>query len=205
MDLLDTLSRSTRTADAAEGRLYGALAGKVTTVETTATPKGLQRVKARLSGMQDGDETGWLMPLFFGGVEGRARVGDPVVAWFIDGDPNRGVFATTAISTQNGRPTEHMVLGDALLPLLNYLVDEINTVKGAYNQLQASYAALVSAYDAHKHTAAGSPTSVPDTIATDGTSQVSITDAGFFQRADGSTPDGNRASVRVLSADQVVR
>jgi len=199
-DLLDTLAGSTRTEDAAEGRLYGALAGKVTTLETGQPPRCLQRVKARLTGMQDGDETDWLMPLFFGGVEGLPRKDDPIVAWFIDGDPNRGVFATTATSSQNGRATEHMVLGDALLPLLNYLVDEINTLKGAYNTLQTNHAALTVAFNAQVYVNGGRPAVVADTSAQD-----SDLDAGKFQRADGSTPTSSRAAVRVLSGTQVVR
>lgn len=200
MDLLDALSGATRSQDAAEGRLYGAISGTVTTVETGTPPKNLCRVKAHLSGMNAGDETGWMMPMFFGGVEGLPRRGDPIVALFIDGDPNRGIFATTATSAQSGRASEHMVLGDALLPLLNYAIDEINNLKAKYNALQSNHAALVIAFNAQVYVNGGKPVAVADT-----SSQDSDANAGKFQRADGSTPTSSSSSVRVLSADQRVR
>src|SRR5262245_46062807 len=122
--LLEALANSLHTDDERDGRIYGFLYGIVTDI---GDPQSLGRVRARIGAMQDKEQSNWLLPLWPGAIESLARVGDSIVVAFIDGNPNRGMFAVHARSTARFRPTEAMILGSTFLRLYNDLVDKFNS------------------------------------------------------------------------------
>lgn len=106
------------------GQLTGMVYGKITTVDDD---KG--RAKARLDGMDEGDESGWLLPMWPGGFECIPAVGDSVGVSFVAGNPHRGFYTVFVDSASKNRPTEHAVLGDSM-------AGSVNNDKQEYNKLR---------------------------------------------------------------------
>ena len=177
-ELLEALANAVQTDDERDGRIYGFLYGLVTDI---VDPQGLGRVRARVGAMQQGESSNWLLPLWPGAIESAPRVGDSIVVAFIDGNPNKGMFAVHATSTMRNRPTESMILGSTFLRLYNDLVDKFNK---------------------HSHTcsASGSPSSSPATLVTDG-----VVKANFGLASDGAKPSALASDTSVLSGEAKVR
>lgn len=126
MNLIDALSRVTRSPDDADGRYFGCLTGVVTDI---GSGDNLGRVKARLRGMPDNAESGWLSPLWPGGIEGIPHKNDPVFVTFEDGDEHRGFYLWFPSSRTQERPSEAMVLGSTFASLFNLLVTQFNQLR----------------------------------------------------------------------------
>lgn len=171
MNLIAALAETVRPGDAADHRFFGNVSGVVTDV---GTGDNLGRVKARVRGMADNVETGWLSPLWPGGVEGIPHKKDPVLVLFEDGDENRGYYLWFPSSKTSDRPSEAMVLGFAFAAM--------------YNDLAAKLNQLITHFFAHGHPETGVNTGAPAMAAT-GVALVpsSIGAAGKIQKADGST------------------
>ena len=135
MNILDVQEYAYKSEDAREGRYYGKLSGVVTDIND---PKKLGRIKARVQGMGDNDQSDWLVPMWPGSMEALPFKDDPVVVDFIDGNPNMGCWSWHPHTSTKNRPTEAMVLGTTLAALVN--------------QMQADLQTLTTAYLAHKHT-----------------------------------------------------
>lgn len=142
MNLIDTLSGAIRSPDDQEGRFYGFVAGTVTEVESPTDNAKLGRVKARLRGMEDNAQTGWLVPFWIGGIEGTPHKGDPVMVGFEDGDVNRGFYGWHPSSKTKDRPQEWMVLGLTFAAMYNNLVTLANQIKSQYNGHTHTYVLL---------------------------------------------------------------
>lgn len=137
MNLIDALSRVTRSPDDADGRYFGCLTGVVTDI---GTGDNLGRVKARLRGMPDNAESGWLSPQWPGAIEGIPHKNDPILVTFEDGDEHRGFFTCFVTSRTQGRPNEPLVLGTAFASLFNLLVSQFNQLRTDFNTLAGSLA-----------------------------------------------------------------
>jgi len=126
MNLVEALSQAASHADPERMRYYGIVAGTVTDASDSAS---LGRVKARLRGMEDNSETGWLVPLWPGGIEAAPLKDDPVMVLFEDGDENRGCYLCFAGSKTKNRPNENMVLGLTFAGMYNDLVTQFNQLR----------------------------------------------------------------------------
>jgi len=111
-------------------RYFGFVYGKVTNVQDD---QGLGRIRARLAAQQDGEESHWLVPFWPGAIESLPNVGDIVIVGFVDGDPMRGFYGWHATTNTKERPTEHMVLGDTLVAMFNYLVTQFNQLRSDFS------------------------------------------------------------------------
>src|SRR5688572_28256733 len=107
-DLFDTAEETTQSQDQREGRFYGILDGVVTEVETSSPALG--RIKARFGVMTNQEQSDWLDPVWPGGMECLPNKDDPVWVMFVDGDPNRGIWAWHPTTKTTGRATEAAVL-----------------------------------------------------------------------------------------------
>lgn len=178
MNFVEALSSAATQGNEERFRYYGAVAGVVTDANDS---DGLCRVKARLKGMHDNTETGWLTPLFPGGIEGVPHKSDPVMVFFEDGNENRGAYLWWPASKTNDRPNEWLVLGLTFAAMYNHLVSLVNELRTAHNT--------------HKHTGVfvGAGTSaVPDVT-------VATAAAGKMQKADGSEVSASSSSAKALS------
>ena len=149
MSLLEALAASTRSPDAAEGRINYAVYGTVT---RNADPKGLCRVKAKIAGQEDRTETDWLCPLLVGATEGYPAVGEKVAVLFIDGNLARGVYGWFPETTTKNRATEAMLLATTFCGLYNDLVAKFNTLKARFNTLQSATSTNNGILTPHVHT-----------------------------------------------------
>jgi len=183
-ELLEALANSIQTDDERDGRIYGFLYGLVTDI---GDPQGLGRVRARVGAMHQNESSNWLLPLWPGAIESAPRVGDSIVVAFIDGNPNKGMFAVHATSTMRNRPTEAMILGSTFLRLYNDLVAKFNNLKSKFNT--------------HLHsgvTTGGGTSGTPTLTDTDN-------DAAAALAGDGSQPSSLESGTRVLSSEAKVR
>lgn len=141
IDLHEALAMAMRPQDEADGRIFGFVPGVVTDVND---PASLGRIKARLSGQQKSDATGWLDPMWPGAIEGKTRVGDSIYACFVHGDPNRGLYCCAPRTTARNRPTEAVILGNAMLSLFNKFVDIFNAHTHDVGGVSAGAATVVT-------------------------------------------------------------
>lgn len=177
--LLEAFAGAIASEDESEGRIYGFLYG---VVKDIGDPKGLGRIRARIGAQGDTDVSDWLLPLWPGAMESVPRVGDSIVVCFIDGNPNRGMYACHATTNMQGRATDYMLLGSTFARLYNDLVAKFNTLKSTFNT--------------HNHGASsGNP---PVTTDTD-------PDAAKALAADGSQPSALASNAKVLSGEAKVR
>ncbi len=197
-DLAEVIARVTMTRDEAEGRIYGWLPGIVTDIDTK-----LMQVRARFGKQGDNESTDWIPPMGMGSVESLPEVGDPVGIVFMDGDPNRGAYFYFPQSTTNGRPLQHMVLGESLVGMFNYLVDQ-------FNQLRTDFNSFVTTYNGHIHNftySAGPSTGTAGaTVVTTstGTSTAAV-QANKGQDSSGATVSNQASATKVLSKRSLVR
>lgn len=188
--------------DMREGRYYGILDGIVTDVESDSPALG--RIKADI-GQRMRDDSGatvlqttdWLEPWWPGGMECLPNVGDPVWVTFVDGDPNRGVWAWHPTTKTNERPTEAAVLGSKHIGMFNFLVTQ-------FNQLRADFNTLAGQTAGHTHTGVtvGMGTTGAAAITK---SSTTATDAQKGKAADGSVVDNVSTSEIVLSGKVKLR
>jgi hypothetical protein len=194
MDLLEAIAVGVQSKDQREGRVYGPLYGSVTDIND---PGKLNRVKVRFGAQGDNESSDWALPAFPGGIESIPRKGDPCVVWFIDGDTSRPVYACYQKSTTTNRPTEHIILGDSAMALLNNIIDEINTLKSDFNTFKSG------AFTTHTHagvTVGAGVTGVTSTVTTPTTLAF-----GKALDANGSTIGSSISDKIVLSANAKVR
>lgn len=171
------------------------MTGKITRIEDPASSSQFVRVKAQLTGMADGDESYWLLPIVGGAIESTPNAGDFICVWFEDGMPERGFYGVWPGTNSRNRPTEHMVLGDTAWGMLNYLVDQ-------YNQLRTDFNSFVTTvYNLHKHDYAMGTTLVTTTVGT----STSATAANKGKGADGTTIANKSTSEQVVSKNAKVR
>jgi hypothetical protein len=176
-----------KSEDAREGRYYGFLSGVVTNI---SDPQKLGRVKARLQGQGDNDESDWLVPMWPGSMEALPFKDDPVMVGFVDGDPNKGFWAWHPHTSTKNRPTEAMVLGTTLTAMYNDLAAK-------FNDLQQHYQAFYLVVQTHGHAALGSASVALLAATIDPTCKDTGTATGK-----GKDPDG--AVVAAKSGDQTV-
>lgn len=204
MDLHEALAQSTMTRDEAEGRIYGWLPAIVTDVDAN-----LMQIRARFGKQGDNESTDWLVPMGMGSVESLPEVGDPVGVMFMDGDVHRGAYFYFPQSTTKGRPTRHMVLGEPLVGMFNYLVDQFNQLKSDFNNHAHSPGTFT--------TATGGPVTgvsaaakaiaaslVPGAVGT-GTSATTAADGNKGQDSSGATVSNQSSATKVLSKRSLVR
>lgn len=172
-----------RTDEQREGRYYGFLSGVVTDI---SDPQKLGRVKARLQGMGDSDQSDWLVPMWPGSMEAIPFKDDPVMVGFVDGDPNKGFWSWHPHSSTKNRPTEAMVLGTTLVGVINNLVTQFNQ--------------LLTDYQAHTHlfTGPSGPVGIPTAIST-------ATNGGKGKDADGAPVSAKSGDQTVLSKNLKLR
>lgn len=130
MDIFELQAHLQKTPEQHSGRYYGFISGNITNVNDD---QGLVRVKARIGAMGDTEESDWLIPAFPGSIECKPLKGDPCIVGFIDGDPNRGFWLYHPESTTKARPSEFMVLGNTMVGMFNYLVDQFNQLRSDHN------------------------------------------------------------------------
>lgn len=168
-DLFDVQTDLHRSDAQREGRYWGFLSGKITNVNDS---QGLVRVKARIGGQFDNEESDWLIPAFPGSLEGLPSNGDPCIVGFIDGDPHRGFWLYHPESTTRQRPNHPLGHGDVVVGLLNNIIDQLQTLQTSFN--------------AHTHTYVYGTTGTPSALwnptlgkgqASDGSIVASITNA----------------------------
>lgn len=130
MDIQDLYEDQHRSQAQRDGRYWGWVAGTVTNVNDA---QGLVRVKARIGGQFDQEESDWLLPALPGAIESIPNKGDPCLVGFVDGDPHKGFYLCHPESTTKGRPTEPMVLGITAWGIINYLVTQFNQLRTDFN------------------------------------------------------------------------
>lgn len=182
MDLFDIFAPP---EEETEGRIYGLVNGKIT---NASDPKGLGRVRARFMAQADHEESDWLIPLWPGAMEGIPDVNEMVAIGFFHGDPHRGFYAVHPISTTQGRATEHMVLGDTAWGIINFLVEQVNTLRTDFNTF------VLTAYNFHTHAA----------LAAMGTTLPSLPGVSTTAAAAVKGKDGNGATVANVSTSRSV-
>ncbi len=189
MGLAEALSSVVRSPDDKEHRYYGFIAGTVTEVESSTDNAKLGRVKARLRGMEDNAQSGWLVPFWVGGLEGTPHKGDPVMVGFEDGDVNRGFYGWHPSSKTKDRPQEWLVLGLTFAAMYNGLVTVVNELKSKFNAHKHDYNPGPSATIATS--APVNPTTVPYL--------VTSSDGGKIQKASGEPVAGSSGDKKALS------
>lgn len=189
MNLINAISGAASHADEERMRYYGIVAGTVTDVNDSA---GLGRVKARLRGMEDNSETGWLVPLWPGGIEGVPHKNDPVMVLFEDGDENRGCYLWFAGSKTQNRPNENLVLGLTFAGLYNDLAAKFNT-------LQSNYQAFYAFVQGHVHASLGTVSASLLEATIGATAHNTGDNVGKMQKADGSVVAASSSSAKALS------
>lgn len=194
MSLLDAMARATRSHDDAMGADYGFHSGIVTNIDD---PKSLGRIKARHGAMVDADSD-WLMPVWPGAIEGVPRAGDPVIVGFLDGNPNRGFYLTTATTKSEKRPTEPQVLGLALVAMYNDLAAK-------FNALQANYQAMYTFTQGHVHAAFATPSASLLEAVIGATAHNTGVDTGKGQTSSKETVGASASTAVVLSGEAKVR
>lgn len=192
-DLQNDLHRSQAQRD---GRYWGVVSGIITNVSDS---QGLLRVKARLGGQFDNEESDWLVPALPGAMECKPNKSDPVLVGFVDGDPHRGWWTYHPESTTKNRPTEAMVLGTTLIGMNNFWVTQ-------FNQLRTDFNSFVSTYNGHTHGYNPGPSALAQTVATAavGTS-TTAQPANKGKAGDGSVVPDKSTSEIVLSGVIKVR
>jgi hypothetical protein len=189
-DLFDFHAENSWNDDQRQGRFYGVVDGVVTEVESSSPALG--RIKADIghrtkddSGATVGQVTDWLDPVWPGGMECLPNKGDPVWVWFVDGDPNRGIWAWHPTSTTTGRPVEPATLGKTLIGVLNHYASLINDVKSKYNS--------------HTHQVSGVTAGMASVTSATPSATVAVADAPKSKDADGSVVADKSSSEIVLS------
>lgn len=181
------------------GRFPYFIEGKITNI---GDEQGIGRVRARLKGMDDGDETEWLSPAWPGSIEAVPNVGELVWVQFVEGDPARGLYLWFPSKNTNNRPTEAMVLGKTAWGMLNFFVTQ-------FNQLRTDFNSFASTFSGHTHTfsatvvagAVSGTTAVPNATQPSTTAQP----ANKGKAADGSEVADKSTSEIVLSGKTKVR
>jgi hypothetical protein len=113
-----------------QGRFPYLIEAKITNI---GDDQGIGRVKAKLRGMDDGDETEWLNPAWPGSIEAIPNKGEQVWVQFVEGDTARGVYWWFPIKNTQGRPTEAMVLGTTHIAMINFFVTQFNQLRTDFN------------------------------------------------------------------------
>jgi hypothetical protein len=188
LELLEAVSRGTMTPDEAHGRIFGWIEGTVTDIDTN-----LKQVKARIGKQADQDSTDWLIPVGMGSMESLPEVGDKIGVISQDGDIHRGAYFYFPQSTTNGRPAQHVILGENLIGMFNFLIDQFNQLKSDFNN--------------HTHQVPYTWTGAPGSnTATAGAPTASTALSGNKGNAsDGSTVPNKTSSQTVLSKRSLVR
>lgn len=176
-----------------QGRFPYFIEGKITNINDDA---GLGRVKVRLKGMEDGDETDWLAPAWPGSIEAVPNVDELVWVQFIEGDPAHGLYLWFPTKNTRNRPVEAMVLGSTAWGMLNFMVTQLNQLRTDHNTF------VTTIYNLHNHpTAAIGPVSVPSVVGTS-TTAVAVNKG---KAADGSVVADKSTSEIVLSGKARLR
>lgn len=126
-----------------QGRFPYLIEAKITNISDDL---GLGRVKVKIRGMADGDETDWLSPAWPGSMEAIASVGEQVWIQFIEGDSAHGVYWWFPIKNTQGRAQEAMMLGTMFVGMFNFMVTQLNQLRTDFNTLAAQAVAHTHAY-----------------------------------------------------------
>jgi len=177
------------TDDQRDGRVYGAIEGKVTDISDSDIGT---RVKARLAGMDANLQTDWLDAGMPGSIEATPSVGDAVIVMFVEGDPHRGFYFCHPISTSKGRPTQAAVLGTQFVGLYNDLITKFNT-------LQANYQALYGFVQGHVHVSFGTVSASLIEAVIGALAHNNGTNCGRGQDKDGAAVSPSSSDAIVLS------
>lgn len=191
MDFHEALQEyGAKSEDQLEGRNYAFLIGKITNVSDN-----LVRVKARIGGQDDSQESDWIACASIGGIEATPNVGDLILVGFVDGDTARPFYLTTITTNMKNRPSEHMVLGDSMAAMFNYFVTQFNQLKTDFNSHIHTAGTFATAAGGGAVTGSSGSPATPTTA----------NNGNKMNGADGSTVSDGSSSVQVLSSKAKVR
>lgn len=188
------------------GRFPYFIEGKITNVNDDA---GLGRIKCRLKGMEDSDETDWLAPAWPGSIEAVPNVDELVWVQFIEGDPAHGLYLWFPTKNTQHRPVEAMMLGTMFVGMFNFLVTQFNQLKSDFSNhghspgtFTSATGGLVTGVSSAAKAVAASL--VPGAVGS-GSSATTAVDANKGKASDGSVVADKSSSEVVLSGKAKVR